>query len=607
MNVDDYAFEAWTLEATLSYLTAARPKFSEWSGLGPLRCLKYRHDGSGLDVETFRRDQPYVAVSYSWPGTWNRLHNSNAPSVVWTGKSRKDSEHISRFMFTVFGHILGHNDTQCAFWVDHACINQNDAMEKQQQVAIMDHIYTTARFTAVMLEDIEMSTEDLNFLEQARRRVGSQRSKYINLIRYILRARWFTRAWCSQEMYLSRGTIFYLHRLGEPETPISFSSMSLASWISKCRTYGSDIPQISEPRGNVGLSNIARTSYARASGIVSNLASYNAYDKVSLVQNLTRAPTTTKLTLLPSTEDKCQPNSELNVMKMVNILAIQSGDFSLLQTGHVCENRLIRIPGFTWAGFPIKGDVPSEGWRDTFYETYRDPDTNICSSGLKLRGLLSCVLRQQDWKIWRDGEVLYLSVDGQVREVEQTWLRMDDQEIQHSAAGDPYDRDEALSKLRDVLYSIESMNAATIWPAFMPSSGTWIDRSQDECNQPSATDSLRVRMTAEYARPASQHRSMAQGISFLTRGSETSFSVLTLAEGRLIVVRGNIADMCGKEIFQPYIMRLREFSSYQVACNALVLQDVQDDQPRDTRVCEGHIRSLHLLPNTAEQVSITLR
>lgn len=76
-----------------------------------------------------------------------------------------------------------------AFWIDSECIAQNDAREKSAQVAAMDKIYTGARFTAIILEDVELSTDDYDFLRRARRKTGHEVTRQLELVRRILRAR----------------------------------------------------------------------------------------------------------------------------------------------------------------------------------------------------------------------------------------------------------------------------------------------------------------------------------------------------------------------------------------------------------------------------------
>ena len=566
-----------------------------------------------LKVRAYRTGDQYVAVSYTWPGAWTRLHSSTRSSTILRDGKQITSEHISNFMVLVCDDILSRTPKEkLYFWVDHACINQADEVEKAQQVAVMDRIYSQARFTAVMLEDVELAIDELRFLNKPGPRTTSEeRARHIALTMRVLGARWFKRAWCSQEMILSRGTLLYLHCTDEPAKPICVAVHLLVSWTDRARIYEPDIPRIAEPRGHVDhvrLTSMAMNSYAWAFGVVRDMGCYNVYDKISLVQNLVRTPLHLRLTAVPDTRGLGGSIAELEVAKIVNVLAILSGDFSLLQTGHADASSLLQgQAGFGWAGVPLKSDVVSRGWHARQYDVERDQSATLTPMGLRLGGTLALVRAQESWSIRRHEDVLYISVDAKIKVIRPTWLRSSPEDVVHNAGPDAYSREQPLSRLGDILYAIEAFDAVHIWPKFMPADGNWVTRGSNDGVRSSMHGSLKERILQEYNRPATPHRSMAQATSFLQRGDMTIFSVLTLADGERVVVDGNALNVVGKELFQPHVMRLEEFGSDRLACNAIVLQGVQPGQPKNLRLCAGHLRSFDLLPASTKVETITLR
>ena len=606
---------AWSLVDVLEYAETHQSSSSTALPEKPLRCLKRGTESNSLHTQAYSA-QDYVAVSYTWPSkAWTRLYDSNVSTKVWDGKHCSDSEHISLFMLHVLDKLLpmtSMNDDgqELHMWVDHSCINQDDDLEKQEQIAIMDRIYSGARLTAVMLEDVELTAEEYDFLRSYKRRIGEERARFLTLLRKILNGRWFGRAWCSQEFLLSRGTMFYVHQTGKPREPIEFASEVLAAWVTKARIYDATVPRLPEMRGIASLYQpiaglVFVGSFAWAYEVVQELECYEVFDKVALVLNLVRTPPHRRLTAFPSTEGNMSVNADTNVAKIVNVLAIQNRDFSLLHAGHQVDNPFLGLNGFGWAALPIKGDEIADSWRHHIYEVGKDPTASLTAEGLTLRGPIERVVAQQDWTIRRADEKLYVTVDHIHRVIEPNWLQQLDA---HSPVeGSLYDRDPQMSRLRDILYAVEAFDAVDIWPTFLPADETWILRGQDDGFRSYKEGSLRSRIIKEYIRPGTTQRTIAAGSAFLHRGDETSFNVVTLSSGFRIVVGSNVADMRGCEIFQPYVMRTTEFGSHGITSNAFLLRAALSIEVDDVRRVEGHVRCFQLVPEIADVRSITLR
>ena len=627
----------------------------------PLRVLAFRAHSDELDLVPYAEGMQYVAVSYTWPSSAPRLYNSNEETCICQNQQCWLSQHVSDFMYEAMKQAFSSrfNPTELqVFWVDHECINQHDDSEKAEQMAVMDSIYGDTALTAIMLEDVELSSDELSFLKAPRRREGFDRQLYLALCTRIMQSRWFTRAWCSQEALLARGAMFFVHRTGEPSNPVSFAHGALDSWLSRAMTYGSTLGRLPAPRGfdytGIGTTPAAHP-YAWAYGVVRNMGCLNGYDKISLAQNLVRAPRVRcKLRLSVTTHisvgKKNDPQSS-NIAKLINVLAVQSGDFSLLQTGHMCDNMLPLSNGFSWAGLPIPGDSISAYWHPRYFEErngdtlqfvdvpgslFSNPrrvpseDLRECK-GIQVTGLADEVVTQQDWRVWREGSRLFVRVNLRTKEVPSDWFgpishKSNDigaktnidsgdwpitprgNESLQNGASEAYEREEPLQKLRDILYALEAMNAEHLWPAFMPADDSWIRRRPNDGYRSFSHTPLRDRILAEYGRPSTPQRDMANGLAYLYREGKATFSVIdTAGGGGHLIVHGNVQDMKGKIIFQPYVMRLKEFSGNRVACNAFVLSDAQPGKPEDVRLCAGHVRSLHLLPEHARKATYILQ
>ncbi|OHF03172.1 hypothetical protein CORC01_01556 [Colletotrichum orchidophilum] len=99
-----------------------------------------------------------------------------------------------------------------ALWVDRICINQEDNKEKQDQVAIMGQIYSTAANVAIWLgpadEDgkTDRAMDFISFVLQDE--TGEKfKAKYAtnwSELLYLMRRRWFSRRWIIQELALAK-------------------------------------------------------------------------------------------------------------------------------------------------------------------------------------------------------------------------------------------------------------------------------------------------------------------------------------------------------------------------------------------------------------------
>ncbi|OQN96839.1 hypothetical protein B0A48_17399 [Cryoendolithus antarcticus] len=608
------------LSDALALVACGQPGADELAQPHAIRYLERIPQTNALVLQTYRPDDQYVAISYTWPGSWTRLYSSDNPSMTLRNGVPTKSTHISVFMVKVFDDILASSagERKPYLWVDFSCIDQDNELEKARQVAIMDRIYAQALYTAVVLEDVELSTEEHQLLlSPPIRDTSEERSRRLDVTRRLLRARWFKRAWCSQELILSADTFVYLHCTEQPAKPMRFPIGTLFNWTTIARTYDASIPELAQPRGSVNhtrLMSIAFNPSAWAYGIVREMGCYNEYDKIALVQNLVKTPLPKRLTHLPNTKGLNDATAKRNVARMLNVLAVQSGDFSLLQSGHTDASAQAQDEdNFGWISAPTAGDLIADAWHAKNFDVHRDPEAVITAAGLRLTGLITSVTSEELWTICRNEEHLTISVNDDARVVRPDWLQSNPDgttfAVKYFDTGrDQFTREPALSRLRDVLYAIDEFDADHVWPTFMPADNWWITRGPEDGVRSSSRDTLRDRIKQEYDRPGTMHRTTANGIAFLHSGDLTSFRVLTLADGSRIVAQGNVKSLIGREIFQPHVMRLKTFGSIHIACNMMVLCDLQIGESGNVRSCIGHLRSFTMIAEESSRVvTITIR
>jgi hypothetical protein len=492
----------------------------------PLRVLLPSDDDRGYKIVPYLSETDYIAVSYTWPNpSWTRLYNSNASVRIDNYNSSELSQHVSQFGQIALRSLPDGLD-KTAVWVDHECIEQSDLNEKAGQVAVMDRIYSNAKLTVVLLEDTELGADEVDFLYRKKQRLGDEKERHAIIVRRILSARWFTRAWCSQEMVLSRSTLIFVHATGDPSRPFAFNFATLIGWISAARMVDTTIRPITGPRGMNGASSASMRfdTIAWAYGIVGNMGCYNMYDKISLVLNLIRAPISSRLVSLPDTKGQICLIADTNVHKILNVFAILRGDFSLLLVNHVQHSPLRQQAGFRWGGSPVKGDTVSEIWNSKDYNVDLDQSATLSSSGLRLKGYAARIIHQKNWKIWRKplSNTLHASVDGVHTTISSTWL-----------TNPQFDTEPDKSILRDILYTIEHYDAREIYPLFTPPEDEFVEREPFPGQL-----SLREDILEHNSRLGPAHRFLAQSLIFLkNEDGSISFEVIGL-EGAVMVVRG---------------------------------------------------------------------
>ncbi|KAI0749245.1 hypothetical protein C8Q80DRAFT_1160889 [Daedaleopsis nitida] len=569
------------------------------------RVLVPNGDGNS-DTSTFTlvpyTTQRYVAISYCWPSeSFRCLAGSNEPSTVRIDGASVVSRHFSKFIAQAVQcnqmpaaqptDSDGSAGERLAVWLDYHCIDQADEAEKMDQVAIMQQIYAQAETTLIVLEDLALAPDELAVLLRFKKT-----DDYVSLVRRILAARWFTRAWCSQELVLSREARFYFHNTSDLSgPPLLIDSSSLWHCLDIARRLDSTVPLYSQPRGNLVDGPMSMHTTAWALNIVRHLGCSDEYDKVSLICNLLRYAH--RFAARPTAfgeSGEAVTTVRLNVLKMANVLAIGRRDFSLLLANHGIDNVLRGTIGFGWAGVPVQGDRVSEVWVEKDYDVARDPDTAIDGTALVVRGVVAMVVREHLWEIYRVKTGLYAKVDGTALSVVLDYPTHPSWTWTHEA-----------QRLRDVLAVLTSAadmhGADSDVTTHARAVIAYLLAEPDYCEQPAPfTGDAPALLRGLLAETARTLENIARAMSFVWRSDgRASFSTVLLSEGSILLVGGNApqGELCGKVLFQPFVVRPKLFSPPSVlTANSMVLD--AGELPDGTRRCMGCVRGLGMVLET---------
>jgi len=113
------------------------------------------YDLQDIDVNSAGSSVPYVGVSYVWgtaprSKTFQLLDQKN---LSITPTLERAIPHITRAVLNIHNHsVAGYLASHlfrkrsggCLFWIDQICINQQNAAEREQQVRLMQDLYSKA-------------------------------------------------------------------------------------------------------------------------------------------------------------------------------------------------------------------------------------------------------------------------------------------------------------------------------------------------------------------------------------------------------------------------------------------------------------------------------
>ena len=166
-------------------------------------------DCHSLSIVIASPSDRYVALSYVWASTAPLELNSSVLSKE-PSNSSSDPPNLIRDAISVT-RALGYR----YLWVDQICINQNDSVEKHDQINQMDLVYQNSEITIIAASQNEGSgLPGINATprkSQPKIRVGG-----ISIVStmgdprdFIHQTRWSTRGWTYQEAILSRRRLVF--------------------------------------------------------------------------------------------------------------------------------------------------------------------------------------------------------------------------------------------------------------------------------------------------------------------------------------------------------------------------------------------------------------
>ncbi|KAK5714943.1 hypothetical protein LTR15_010359 [Elasticomyces elasticus] len=166
-----------------------------------------------LAVFSLRTAPPYAALSYSWgAGDQNSVALSVTEQVDDDNVSQQicGSMMITRDMQNALRRLHQHNIDLEWLWIDAICVDQANAVEKEDQVASMDYIFRTAEHTYVWLGEAAspLPTND-PVVGASSEPLLRRRGDLVRLILLGDKAWWF-RLWVMQEVALSKEVVVCL-------------------------------------------------------------------------------------------------------------------------------------------------------------------------------------------------------------------------------------------------------------------------------------------------------------------------------------------------------------------------------------------------------------
>ena len=148
----------------------------------------------------------FLILSYTWHSNAWQAHPALAEPHPEIG---------GPLMPAMWAALLAQLKERECFWIDQLCIDQRSDTEKTAAIASMDLLYKSARKVIIALEDIALSTTEMDLMFMyATSKNSNVRFPEVDLDKIsqafakIVSARWFDRAWCLHEFLVSRRHVF---------------------------------------------------------------------------------------------------------------------------------------------------------------------------------------------------------------------------------------------------------------------------------------------------------------------------------------------------------------------------------------------------------------
>ncbi|KAI0707010.1 hypothetical protein C8Q76DRAFT_656923 [Earliella scabrosa] len=426
------------------------------------------------------------------------------------------------------------------------------------------------------------------------------------ILRRIIAARWFTRAWCSQELLLSSKAAFFVHDASHPGNVIWIPSEVLWHAMDAARNHDSSIPLFNVPRGSVLATMLSNTT-AYALSIIHHLGCSDEYDKISLVCNLVRY--THRFIARPNAfgaSAHVLPALRLNVLKMANIMAISRRDFSMLLANHGVDNPLREEVGFGWAGAPLPGDRVSQLWVAKDYEVARDPGVAISQGALVIRGITARIVRELVWEAYHLDGRLEVTIDRRMMPVHTgypthySWTNLRDAQTLK----------QLMCALAAVSANSESTPETTLHARILLA--YLLEEPDYQLQPPPVTGDLSALLCTTFGAPLGSLLHIAKALQFIRRDDgRLFFSTIELSDGSVLLLSGNAphSALCGRMLFQPFVVRPKLFSPPMVMTANSMILEIEDIPlaPGGSHRCVGCVRGLGMVSEVDPDAERQLR
>ncbi|KAM3071145.1 hypothetical protein ACMFMG_010050, partial [Clarireedia jacksonii] len=151
----------------------------------------------------------YEALSYTWENydSTEALDNTPGGDVIYLGQFW-DAFIVTRNCYKALRR-LRYTDRTRLLWVDSICIDQNNHVERNQQVGLMNQIYKTALSVVVYLGNEDTDSPIALQVLKSPVRLRNLDAIELRALKALFKRPYFSRLWIVQEVALAKSLYFY--------------------------------------------------------------------------------------------------------------------------------------------------------------------------------------------------------------------------------------------------------------------------------------------------------------------------------------------------------------------------------------------------------------
>jgi hypothetical protein len=201
-----------------------------------------------LSLSAYPLDQApcFEALSYEWGA------KSNSAQILVNGNNMTVGQNLHNALVK-----LRDDTTRRTLWIDAICINQQDNLEKSQQIPLMRDIYRQACSTIMWIppgddHDADILGSRLYVLNDLLNRVHRQQNKehyytvlgnsILSTMNWLMSQTYFSRAWITQEIVVSKNPVLMLGSAQIPFDKILEAFKSIIALQSGGLRYAKRLP-----------------------------------------------------------------------------------------------------------------------------------------------------------------------------------------------------------------------------------------------------------------------------------------------------------------------------------------------------------------------------